>query len=226
MLKARLRAPAVLAAFLAGAGATLAQSDSADQPLSPIQPPSSQRNTSKPRPTGLSSKHIAVDSRAPVVAQPATTSGAQLPNGASSIAESYGDWSVDCRIENDQKICAISQAQGNRQTGRRSFAIELHMPRAGRADGTILMPFGLKLENGAALKLDDKDLGKGLRFSTCVPDGCLLPVSFPTVATDAMKTAKTLTVASLDLSTNDPVSFNVSLNGFAAALNRLAYLGK
>lgn len=45
------------------------------------------------------------------------------------------------------------------------------------------MPFGLKLEAGAILKLDDKDLGQGVRFSTCVPQGCLLPVSFPSVAT-------------------------------------------
>jgi hypothetical protein len=41
------------------------------------------------------------------------------------------------------------------------------------------MPFGLNLDAGAALKLDGKDLGKGLRFSTCLPQVCLLPVSFP-----------------------------------------------
>jgi hypothetical protein len=35
------------------------------------------------------------------------------------------------------------------------------------------------------LKLDDKDLGRGLRFSTCVPQGCRVPAPLPTGATDA-----------------------------------------
>ena len=119
-----------------------------------------------------------------------------------------------------------SQAQGNKQTGQRSFAIELRTPKDGKTEGVILMPFGVKLDNGAILKLDDKNLGMGLRFSTCVPEGCLLPVSFPTIATDAMKTAKTLSVAALNLSNNDVVNFNISLDGFAAAFARIADLGK
>jgi invasion protein IalB len=88
------------------------------------------------------------------------------------------------------------------------------------------MPFGLKLDSGAILKLDDKDLGQGLRFSTCVPQGCLAPVSLPTVATDAMKKAKKLTVASLNLNGGDVISFNVPLEGFAAATARVAELAK
>lgn len=97
----------------------------------------------------------------------------------------------------------LSQARGNRQTGQRAFAIELHAPKDGKTDGTILVPFGLKLDAGAILKLDDKDLRQGLRFSTCVPQGCLLPVSFPTPATDAMMTATTLTVAASSISESD-----------------------
>jgi invasion protein IalB len=158
------------------------------------------------------------------VSQP-PAAAAQLPNGAASITETYGDWTVDCRLNEGQKFCVISQAQGNGQTGQRTFAIELRAPKDGKAEGNILMPFGLKLDAGAILKLDDKDLGQGVRFSTCVPQGCLLPVSFPTVATDAMKKAKTLTVASLNLSSGEAVTFNISLNGFAAAIGRVSDLG-
>lgn len=151
---------------------------------------------------------------------------ATLPNGASSINESYGDWTVNCRIVDRQKQCALSQAQGNKETGQRVYAIELQPPADGKTDGTILMPFGLNLDAGAILKLDDKDLGKGLRFSTCVPQGCLLPVSFPMVATDAMREGTRLTVASLNLSSKEAVTFNVSLNGFGAALDRLVQLAR
>jgi invasion protein IalB len=160
---------------------------------------------------------------------PRTTSAstsAQLPNGASSITETYGDWTIACGIENGLKLCTLSQAQGNKETGQRSFAIELRTPSDGKTEGTILMPFGLKLEAGAILKLDDKDLGQGVRFSTCVPQGCLLPVSFPSVATDAMRKGKTLVVAALNLSNGQAVTFNVSLNGFAAALDRTIQLGR
>lgn len=159
----------------------------------------------------------------PNVSQPAAVT-ARLPNGATAVNEVYGDWTVDCRINDGQKLCVLSQSQGDSRTNQRVFAIELRAPKDGRAEGTILMPFGLKLENGAVLKLDEKDLGQGLRFSTCVPSGCLLPVSFPTVATDAMKGGKTLTAAALNLSNSDVVSFNIALNGFGPALDRLVQL--
>ena len=169
-------------------------------------------------------KPAATTTTAPVVGQPAVT--ATLPNGASAINETYGDWTVDCRILNSQRLCLLVQSQGNNQTGQRVFAIELRTPKEGRVEGTILMPFGMKLENGAVLRLDDKDLGQGLRFSTCLAQGCLLPISFPTVATDAMKKGKTLTVAALNLSNGEPVSFNVLLNGFAAAFDRVAQIDR
>lgn len=161
---------------------------------------------------------------APAVSQP-KQAAATLPNGASAINEVYGDWTVDCRVTDGQKLCVLTQSQGDNRTNQRVFAIELRAPKDGKAEGTILMPFGVKLENGAVLKLDDKDLGQGLRFSTCVPSGCLLPVSFPTVATDAMKTGKSLTVAALNLSSGEVVSFNIALNGFGPALERISQLG-
>lgn len=163
--------------------------------------------------------------QAPAVQQPAAPM-AMLPNGASSINETYGEWTVDCRIIDQQKQCALSHVQGNKETGQRRFAIELRPPKDGKTEGTVLMPFGLNLDAGALLKLDDKDLGKGVRFSTCVPQGCLLPVSFPAVATDTMRKGTKLVIASLNLSTNEPVTFNVSLSGFGAALTRATELAK
>lgn len=174
---------------------------------------------SAPRPAGPAR------AQGPSVQQPAAPTAA-LPNGASSINETYGDWTVDCRIVNAQKQCLLVQAQRNRETGQRIYAIELRPPADGKTEGTILMPFGLNLDVGAILKLDDKDLGKGLRFSTCLPQGCLLPVSFPTVATDAMRKGAKLVVASLNLDSGEAITFNVSLNGFGAALDRVVQLAR
>jgi invasion protein IalB len=218
---------AVAAAIALAGDTAIAQQAPDDQPQQLSPAPAKPKHGVKPnvaRPTSASGS--AQDSAQVAVGQPASGPAALLPNGASSITERYGDWTVDCHIDNGQKICVTSQAQGNRQTGQRAFAIELRTPKDGKTEGAVLMPFGLKLENGAILKLDDKNLGTGLRFSTCVAEGCLLPISFPTIATDAMKTAKTLSVAALNLSNNDVVNFNVSLDGFAAAFARVADLGK
>lgn len=151
---------------------------------------------------------------------------AQLPNGASSINETYGDWVVDCRLLEGQKQCLLLQVQGNSQTKQRIFEIQLHTSKDGKTEGTVLMPFGLKLDSGALLTLDDKDLGQPLRFSTCTPQGCLLPVSFTAANVESLKKAKTLGVASLNLGNGEVVAFKVSLDGFAAAIARVADLGK
>jgi invasion protein IalB len=159
-------------------------------------------------------------------AQSTAAPAAHLPNGASSISETYGDWTVNCRLLEGQKQCLLVQAQGDTQTKQRIFEIQLRTPKDGKTEGTVLMPFGLKLDSGAILSLDDKDLGQGLRFSTCTPQGCLLPVSLQTVTIEAMKKGKMLTVASLNLNNGEVVAFKISLEGFAAASARVAELGR
>ncbi len=221
---------AILAIGSFASPALRAQEDPAEPPAAgaPQRPAARPAPKPAPKPAAKPAQPIAQAPAAPAapsVSQPAAKA-ATLPNGASAINETYGDWTVDCRIANDQRLCVLLQSQGNSQTGQRVFAIELRAPKDGRAEGTILLPFGMKLESGAVLRLDDKDLGQGLRFSTCLAQGCLLPISFPTVATDAMKAGKALTVAALNLSSNEPVSFNVSLGGFGAALDRIAQIDR
>jgi invasion protein IalB len=166
---------------------------------------------------------------APILASPrltAESSAATLPNGASSINETFGNWTVECRIIDRQKQCLLSQNQRDSQTGKLLFAIALRVPRNGKTEGTILMPFGLRLAAGAVMTLDDTAFGEGLAFSTCVPEGCLLPVSFPANALDSMKEAKMLAISSLTLGNGDVVAFKISLDGFAAAIARIDDLGR
>ncbi|NOJ47668.1 invasion associated locus B family protein [Bradyrhizobium sp. WSM 1744] len=156
------------------------------------------------------------------VAAPGARVGA-LPNGASAISEIYGDWTLNCSTDKGAKVCTLSQAQVNKE-GQRAFAIELRIAKEGASEGTILMPFGLKLDAGVILKLDDKDLGHGLRFSTCVAQGCLLPITFPSAGMNAIRNAKAFAVGALSVSNGQAVTFNVSLNGFAVAVDRAIQL--
>jgi invasion protein IalB len=146
------------------------------------------------------------------------------PNGAVTVTETYGGWTLNCGTENATKFCTVMQAQINRETGQRAFAIELRAPRSGTAEGTILMPFGLKLDTGVVLRLDDKDVAQGLHFSTCLAQGCILPVSFPSASIDAIRRAKTLTVGALSIDNDRSVTFSVVLDGFAAAIDRAVQL--
>lgn len=158
---------------------------------------------------------------APALAPAAAES---LPGGASSIQETYGAWTVNCRIVENRKACTFSQMRGNQQTGQRSFSIELRPPADGKTEGVLVMPFGLALAAGVKLALDDKPLGQTVPFSTCVPDGCLAPVSFPTVAIDAIRKAKALTITVAPSGGGEPVVLTVGLEGFASALNRITEL--
>jgi invasion protein IalB len=163
---------------------------------------------------------------APNLAQAARTTNETLPGGASSVQETFGAWSVSCRIAEGRKICTFSQVRGNQQTGQRSFAIELRPPRDGKTEGMLVLPFGLALAAGVNLSIDDKPLGQTIPFSTCVPDGCIVPVSFPAVATDAIKNAKAMTIMATPSGNAEPVAFAVSLEGFTAAHARVSDLAK
>ena len=130
------------------------------------------------------------------------------------------------RIVENRKSCTFSQVRGNQQTGQRSFAIELRPSANGKTGGVLVLPFGLALSAGVKLALDDKPLGQTVPFSTCVPDGCLAHVSFPTVATDAIKKAKAMTITVTPSGGSEPVVLTVGLDGFTAAFARIADLAK
>ncbi|KRR03127.1 hypothetical protein CQ10_09635 [Bradyrhizobium valentinum] len=156
--------------------------------------------------------------------QTSTASGARvgaLPNGASQLSETYGDWTLNCST--GAKACTLSQALVNKE-GQRAFMIELRVAKEGASEGTILMPFGLKLEAGVLLKLDGQDMGQGLRFSTCVAQGCVLPVTFPIAGMNAIRNGKALAVDALNMSDGQLMTFSVSLNGFAVAVDRAIQL--
>ncbi|KQT49186.1 invasion protein [Methylobacterium sp. Leaf456] len=193
----------------------------------PKPKPKPRRPPPKPKPAEEAKETKEPAAGAGTVLEPAAVpSGpAQWPAGARSVSESYGDWTMNCTREDNRTDCVIIQSQGDRRTGKRLFSLELKVPKDGRTEGLILMPFGLQIEPGVTFKLDDRGLGKGAPFTYCVADGCLVPISLPTLATDAMKTAQNLTVTAAKPDTKEPTVITVPLSGFAAAFARSAAFG-
>lgn len=160
---------------------------------------------------------------APAFAQDAAP--ATLPGGASSLQETYQDWRVTCGVVQNNKICSMAQVQ-QQQDGQRVLAIELQPAKDGGVAGVLALPFGLKLDAGASLKIDSNPPLPALKFSTCLPAGCLLPVTFTTANVTALSAAAALNVTATSIQPNQPVNLAISLKGFKAALDRLTELAK
>lgn len=144
-----------------------------------------------------------------------------LPGGASSLQEAYQDWSLACQSAT-QSLCSIFQQQ-TQQNGQRVLAIELGKGADGSVSGNLVLPFGLLLGAGAALQIDDGQPRDPLRFSTCLPAGCIVPLDFDAKAIAALRTGTVLKIKVQNTDQKD-VTLSVSLKGLAAALDRLEVL--
>lgn len=151
------------------------------------------------------------------------TPPSSLPGGASALQETFADWQVVCAAVETGRSCAMSQVQAQ-QNGQRVLAIELQPGKDGGATGVLILPFGLALEAGATLTIDSNPPLASLRFATCLPAGCLMPLSFSAADIAALEAATTMTANASSMDAGQPVSLAVSLKGFTAAYARLGQL--
>jgi invasion protein IalB len=161
---------------------------------------------------------------APPAAAPAVAS--TLPGGASSASETHGDWTVSCQMGQADKQCVLSQALADTQSGQRVLALELTVPSADTAEGMLLAPFGLKLNDGVKLSVDGKALGDSRAFLTCIPSGCLVPVTFDAASLAALRAGTNLEVTGVSADSTQQVALALSLSGFTAAVARTGELTK
>lgn len=215
------RAALLLAALLSATGARAQDADPAADSSAPVE--SGPAHKAKPRPKPAP-KAAAKPAPTPAQGAPAAAAVAPWPTGATSVNESYGDWTVSCVRPEAKIACIVVQSQGDSKTGRRKFGFELSVPKDGRAEGVILMPFGMAIEPGVTFKLDEQALGKGAPYSTCTAEGCVVPISFPSLATDGMRNAKTLTVTGQTSGKTEPSTIVVPLVGFPQAFDRAVAL--
>jgi len=155
----------------------------------------------------------------PVLAQDAPS----LPGGASSLQETYRDWRVACEIVNASKRCALSQQQA-RQDGQRVLAIELQAGPDDAVTGHLVLPFGLLLQAGITPQIDEQPSMDALPFRTCLPQGCIVPITFDQPVIDSLRAGTTLKLTAKSSASNEDVTLGVSLRGFSTALDRVKAL--
>jgi invasion protein IalB len=149
---------------------------------------------------------------------------AQLPAGAQTVSETYQDWQMICTQPQGSKQCVVSQQQSDSKSNQRVLAIELR-PDGDKADGLLVLPFGLTLDKGVALKIGETDLGPVLRFRTCLPQGCIVPLNLDAKALAALRKATALAVNAVG-ENGQPAALSISLKGFGPALDRAAALAR
>jgi invasion protein IalB len=140
-----------------------------------------------------------------------------LPGGASSLQETYQDWGLAC--QSDPRVCLITQQQAQ-QNGQRVLAIELRQEGESSVSGNLILPFGLSLDAGAILQVDDGAPAAARPFSTCVPAGCIVPLTFDAETVAALRAGETLRLKLQNVDRKE-VTLSISLKGFGAALDRL-----
>lgn len=154
----------------------------------------------------------------------AETAPATLPGGATSLQETFSDWQVGCVVQGPAKRCSITQEQVNQQSRQRVLAVELAVA-ADKLEGVLLMPFGLALDKGVALQIDDQPSANMLKFRTCLPGGCLVPLNFDGKTVAALRVGTVVKLRAVADGGQDQL-YTISLKGFAPAIDRITSLSK
>ena len=69
-------------------------------------------------------------------------------------------------------------------------------------------------------RIDNNPAGKPSRFRTCMPTGCIVPLTFTDATTKVLRKGKVLSLGAFASDTEKDITFPVSLKGFEASLNR------
>ncbi|KAA9353275.1 invasion associated locus B family protein [Ochrobactrum quorumnocens] len=147
-----------------------------------------------------------------------------LPGGASSLTETFQDWTVSCASLNGETQCVVTQTQTQQQTGQQVLDIRLSPVQQDKTyQGNLALPFGLEFTRGVTMQLDDGQIGKPFSFKTCLPAGCIVPISFDKFTFDALRKGTSLKLAAISID-NQNIPFAVSLKGFGAAFDRASAL--
>ena len=161
----------------------------------------------------------------PPSASSAEAAAQTLPGGATSLQETFVDWQVGCAVREATKRCAITQEQVNQQSRQRVLAVEL-TTAGDKLEGMLIAPFGLALDRGITLQIDEQPSLPTLKFSTCLPGGCLVPLGFDAKTTAALKAGSALKVRAVPAGGGQDLLYTISLKGFAQGLDRVVTLLK
>lgn len=96
----------------------------------------------------------------------------------------------------------------------------------GGVTGILVLPFGLRLDCGIHLAIDDVGSSGPLRLPTCLPVGCIVPLVLDVAAVAALRRGTVLSVSAEAHDGGDALAFPIPLSGFSSALDRITQLDR
>ena len=151
---------------------------------------------------------------------------------ATATKEMHGDWAVTCadRTQGTQraKACVVSQTQVDPKTQQRVVTLELAPSTAagGETAATLLMPFGLVLDRGVAVQIDNAPSGAPARFQTCLPVGCVVQLRLDAKTLSMLRTGSSIKFVAIAATDGRRMLFTVPLQGLGPAVDRAVSLSK
>lgn len=163
-------------------------------------------------------------SRAETVADTEAAPAVEETRDPPTMAETFGDWQALCHAQPPDRVCAMVQRQRQRDTGQLLLSVELFGVTDKGLRGHVMLPFGLKLSRGVTIRIDGGSASAPIPFETCLPLGCVVPVVFDETVLPALRNGTTLELGTVAAADGQEARLHVSLQGFAAAEERLRAL--
>lgn len=152
---------------------------------------------------------------------------AQSATAPDRMQETYRDWILRCEAPEmpDEtpaaQSCEIVQELFQTETNQRLLSVTLQAADGG-AEMLLVTPFGLRLADGVTIAVDEETLAQ-VAFFTCLPQGCIATGELDADMLARLAPSETAEILMAGQGGGE-VSISVSLNGFAAAWDRLAEL--
>ena len=153
------------------------------------------------------------------------TSTTYVPQGATQLREVHDHWVLTCAaqtvdgVEGWHGVVVQEQEHTQGQVRQRVLAIELQVVEK-QVKGTLVLPFGLALQKGVALSVDE-GIATTLPFRTNLPIGSVVDLEFDPSHVSELRSGQTLKVIVVTDEANRVVTFTIPLAGLATALDRL-----
>ncbi len=161
--------------------------------------------------------------------EPAGLGGTMIRETATGDAHSivrrerHGDWILSIVSETvadrPRQRCTISHVQFGLETRKPILSIELYPEKRGLR-GTLVLPAGLRRENGVVLEGDEAASGLAQPFRAEFPLGCAVDLDLDAAMIASLRRDRNLHVRATADNTGREVIFTIPLNGFSATLRR------
>ena len=151
---------------------------------------------------------------------PALTQDVKAPAEAAPSPPNPQPWAINCAGQGaaGDLVCVMSQGLIAKNTGQRVLTVAISRAASGYA-ARLSLPHGLDLPEGVEVWIDDGPRTKHV-IATADQNGSYAVVPLDEAMIAAMKKGTILNVL-VKAASGDEVTFQLSLNGFTAALARI-----